>query len=570
MRKQRRANHYVDESTNGVLSSGTYDEFMEASSEEEPYPGRTNRLTWRGEPSATFADWTIVVVTNELQSYTHHVHRSIICHGSRSSGYFRRAIANSAEKQNQQRSNKSLLPSTKVELDQRDVKNFPLMLDFIYSSPRNEHSSNGTVVTANSTLSFSSSNEDMSGSIVGDGIINAGNVVSLRHLAKVFEVESLSLAANKYIQKDLSVETVLRYLVSAHEYHDKRLFQSASRLCVDNFTQLDQREISKLPFHIFRILVRSFESFNDDDRDTSLFLSEAVCRFLEKNRAFATSEILIELSDTLFMPYIAPEAAIGFTAIIKSLEPDDAKAHWDALVRLCRRCAQTVVQEYGWSDFAVDGAVNEYLGHSVAVRSEVNCVDSLLFATSFAAALSQAQADYDDVASSQTALESMLATLYKTIDVLEKANDRKDRYMATQDAAIADSRHRVSSLECEVRDLKKQLQLQKQLTTRLQWQSSVTPKIANASSGGVPTRSLNNTPKRPGTPGTRTRTPPRPHHRQNTPAKRLELSSYQSEDPAIRDLISPSSMQTEIRGRSTKPVTGSFDSLEQMRSTSLA
>jgi hypothetical protein len=42
-------------------------------------------LTWRGDPSETMSDWTIVIVTNELQTITYHVHKSVLCYGPRQS-----------------------------------------------------------------------------------------------------------------------------------------------------------------------------------------------------------------------------------------------------------------------------------------------------------------------------------------------------------------------------------------------------------------------------------------------------------------------------------------------------
>ena len=620
MKKHQLSQHNGMESPLAIQASGTFDEMME--SDGVAYTDRSKRLTWRGDPSATLADFTIVVVTNELQSYTHHVHRSVLCFGGRNSGFFRRVVPKAIDKQNH-RSNKNMLPSTKVELDQRDVRNFPVLLDFMYSTSNVGISSNGTIATANSTMSFTSSTDDMSNqSAAGEGLINAGNAVSLRHLARIFEVESLTLAVTRFIQKDLNVENALRYLVSANEYQDARLFQSANRLCLDNFTQLDKKDLTKLPYPTFRILVRSFESIKEDDKNTSFFLSEVVCRYLEKNRNIVTAAILLELTDNLLVPYIAPEAAIGFTAIIKSLKPEDAKTKWDPLVRLCRRCAETVVKEYGWSDFAVDGAMNEYLGHSVSLHSEVNCVDSLLFATSFAAALAQAQGDYGEVQSSQSALEGMLGMLSQTVDLLEKANERKDRYMSKQDETIAESRKRENYLENEVRELKQQLEVQKQLVSQAQQAAatatatavsavrssspstrshtssgtSLSPSVRTAPPSSALYSNNSTTPPRsarsprsprvrqPGTPRHNNRTPKsnnktsRPVKTMTQSTKHLETTvglmnhAMNSEDPAIRDLVSPSSMLTQIRGRNTKTVTphnlNTMD-LELMRSTSL-
>jgi hypothetical protein len=69
---------------------------------------------------------------------------------------------------------------------------------------------------------------------------------------------------------------------------------------------------------------------------------------------------------------------------------NETEAHWTELVELAQHCAKAVVQEYGWNDFSVTAAVDEYLGTRERDPQSV-ADDSLLFATSFAATLEQAQ-----------------------------------------------------------------------------------------------------------------------------------------------------------------------------------
>jgi hypothetical protein len=171
---------------------------------------------------------------------------------------------------------------------------------------------------------------------------------------------------------------------------------------------------------------------------------------LEKNPGALDSSLLLELTDPLLMPCIASEAAIGFTALIKELKIEDSRNHWVGITSLSRRCAKAVVEEYGWNDFSVNAAVDEYLGNIRPEMKEFTEIDSLLFATSFAAALERAQDDYEDIMVGQEHLENLVETLGKSVTVLEQHNDMKEKYMRKQQAAIEDAERQILDLKDEI------------------------------------------------------------------------------------------------------------------------
>jgi hypothetical protein len=434
-------------------------------------------LTWRGDPSETLSDWTIVIVTNELQTLTYHVHKNVLCYGPRQSKYFARLVMNhqslnksssSSSSSSHKKGKNKKKRSTKVELDQRDANNFPILLDFMYA-PCSYNNCSGTVATACSTAastitspSLLTAPSDDSSLVLGEDI-TYHNAVTLRHLARRFEIDSLMLAVNKFIQRDLNLKTGPKYLAQASEYKDERLLESAQRLCTDNFEQLDVKALVSLPVHIFRGLIKSLENYEEDDNNLSQFMSEVVCRYLEKHPKRLSAELLLELTDSLLMPYIASEAAIGFTALIKQVDANETAAHWSELVDLSRRCARAVVQEYGWSDFSVTAAVDEYLGNARdGPAHEVSRTDSLLFATSFAAALEQAQDDYEAVVVEQEQLEEMVNTLFQSVALLEESNTKKDEHLSKQQRAIEEAKKQILKLKNQVGSIKKHQQGRRQ------------------------------------------------------------------------------------------------------------
>ena len=415
-------------------------------------------LTWRGDPTDTHSDWTIVVVTTELETTTYHVHKSVLCFGPRQSKYFSRIILNHKPKHGKE---SAQTPTIKVDLDQRDAQNFETLLDYVYAPSAHMLSNNdATVLTAASTLTSPSlftvpTSDDDGSCLQEDEFITTRTAVSLRYLARRFEVDSFILAVNRFIQKDLNFSTGPVYLTKGWEYNDVRLVASAQRLCAENFEHLDVKALTKLPIHLFRVIVKSLESFDSENQELSMFLSEVVCRYLEKNQKELSADVLLELTDPMLMPYIASEPAIGFTSLVKNLESQEATKHWDKLALLCRRCAKAVVREYGWSDFSVNAAVDEYLGNSSS-NKRVSRVDSLLFATSFAAALEQAQDDYELLSVEQEQMETTVRALHNSISLMEELNDRKDSYMTKQQQVMDDAKRQILELRQQLHDIKEQ------------------------------------------------------------------------------------------------------------------
>jgi hypothetical protein len=491
-------------------------------------------------------------------------------------------------------------PSIKVELDQRDAQNFETLLDFIYAPAAqqmmNLASNDGSILTAASTLTSpslfslpqSSSHRDEDGSQLfppserampaahtasrPEEYVKTSSAVSLRYLARKFQVDTLILHVNRFIQRDMSFKTGPFYLTQGWEYGDERLVTSAQRLCAENFTQLDVEALVRLPPHLFRVVAKSLETFEcrDDDkhREMSEFLSNVVYRYMDSNYDPQTlpADVLLELTDPILMPYIASDSAIGFTALVKKLESSEASKHWDGLASLCRRCARAVVQEYGWNDFSVSAAVEEYLGNSQS-HKRVSKVDSLLFATSFAAALEQAQDDFEDFMLEQERLEQTIKILHNSITAMEDMNDRKNSYISKQQEVIDDAKRQILQLKQQVTAIRKAQQHQ-QLQRGRGGAGGASPPVLPSSSQQHPQASVYTPPQvKPPPPVISTSSPQEPsasQHRVNVmdpsneaAEQQQQLSSHMPSTPKqqqqqprsftteeiVRDLISPSEVE---------------------------
>lgn len=425
----------------GLGSCGLGESYFSADGDDDVSKAdRAPALSWRGDPLTTHSDWTIIVVTSEFDSRTYHVHKSILSVGPRSSKYFARLFLEEGHLYNQSQ-------TTRIELDEQDADSFPLFLDFMYNT--------GADADDEESLSL----------IVGEDFTTS-NAVSLRHLARVFDCEGLMLAVNKFIQKDLSLKTGPLYLSQAYLYQDERLVESAKRLCIENFMHLETRSIVRLPLVLFRSIMtaviersKSSVDFNSEYEDAlSYQLSEVVCQYFEKHPDRLSVELLLELTNESIMPRIASEPAIGFTALARDLNPKDlppSSDEWRGLVALCRRCAQAVVGEYGWKDFNVTSALEEYLYGPCSQNHGSNKVDSLLFATSFAAALEKAQEDFQSLNKGSYASKKQVSCLQKENADLDQENrimkEEIDRYKLV----LADTKEELLLLKQQVKELKR-------------------------------------------------------------------------------------------------------------------
>jgi hypothetical protein len=151
-----------------------------------------------------------------------------------------------------------------------------------------------------------------------------------------------------------------------------------------------------------------------------------------------------------------------------------------------------VVQEYGWGDFSVSAAVEEFLGKSLpdrsqkasaAERSRMAAIDSLLFATSFAAALEQAQDDYEEINLAHDDLDAMVSLLHTSATQWEAMCHKQDQYIKRQKAALREA-HRTNSLLRQELDAMRRQQQQQQQQQRYQQDShqghSIDPLSANS------------------------------------------------------------------------------------------
>ena len=122
--------------------------------------------------------------------------------------------------------------------------------------------------------------------------------------------------------------------------------------------------------------------------------------------------------------------------------------------------AKSVLEEYGWSDFSVNAALDEYLGKMKDSENKDSSVDSLLFATSFAAALQQAQDDYEEVHIEQERLQSLVEILQQSLSTIERVIAKREEHADKQQQALVSANETIAKLKAEIGEIRRQ-QLQR-------------------------------------------------------------------------------------------------------------
>jgi peptidoglycan hydrolase CwlO-like protein len=157
------------------------------------------------------------------------------------------------------------------------------------------------------------------------------------------------------------------------------------------------------------------------------------------------------------MPRRASEPAIGFTAIARELDSTKVPAEsdeWKGLVTMCKRCSEAVVSEYGWKDFNVASALDEYV-YGPCGSAESGKMDSLLFATSFAAALQKAQMDFKSLNSGSSRVKEQVDDLQKDNDDLLSLKKRLKHDVDKHRRELDYTKEELLMMKQELKNLKK-------------------------------------------------------------------------------------------------------------------
>jgi BTB/POZ domain len=253
-------------------------------------------LTWRGSPSTTLSDCTLVLTNNESEGEkaTYHVHRAVLGASDRRCLFFMKAS----------QKNVSQIDICFEFKAAQDV--FPVMLDYVY---------------------------------FGDLHIHTENAEALRHLSEFLQCRPLRQAVNKFIENDFSISTAIHYVCETSHFHDHALLEVTIRETAKLFGKIDLAAFTVLPPDLFAAIVSNKHMQCDDQEEK---LSQTIQHYFYANPRHLSAKLLVHL--TSLIPSIKPTEARGFLELVERLDPppiSDAKA-WADLTPLCIHCSNAI------------------------------------------------------------------------------------------------------------------------------------------------------------------------------------------------------------------------------------
>lgn len=364
-------------------------------------------LSWRGDPSSNWSDWTIVITSGEAAIHTYHVHRNILAAGPRRCEYFRTLFSTQVGVKEQQDN------TSRIPLWEEDAAVFPEMLDFLYCE---------------GTLN-----------------VSVDNVVALRSVARYFQCRELMRHVNEFVRQDLTMETAVLYLRNAFQRDDK-LERACLKLICENIYNVPVHSMDTLPTELFQSIVCCQDDIKEEHHK---FVSMHVKSFLDVNPDVLSAKLLNELTDHLVE--IDASVAHGFLEVIGGLahpkDDEDEHESWLALDRLSRACATALAS--GWKD--LDTSINgmeRFLDTEGDYRGSGRCVVPLL-----EACLEKAQLDYkqakeecDTLKQQNQVLTRKVSSLMSQVSAVETLGDRLRAFRIVDvDAFDSDSSSDISS-----------------------------------------------------------------------------------------------------------------------------
>ena len=174
--------------------AGIYDTFGESIEDDVQ--------SWRLEPSVSYSDWTIRVKhSNSNKIDTYHIHKHVLAVGPYRSVFFSDIFfSKDATKASKQ--------TTTLELNCEAAAVVPEMLDFLYSCDHELE-------------------------------ISTETCVALRFLARTFKIWMLNKEILDFIEDDMSIENLIRYVEDSDSFLDEVVTELAIHFCATNISTID-------------------------------------------------------------------------------------------------------------------------------------------------------------------------------------------------------------------------------------------------------------------------------------------------------------------------------------------
>eukprot|EP00934_Nitzschia_sp_Nitz4_P007997 Nitzschia sp. Nitz4//scaffold124_size66437//50334//51704//NITZ4_006118-RA/size66437-processed-gene-0.91-mRNA-1//1//CDS//3329534573//7987//frame0 len=304
----------------------------------KPKTNSKNSLSWRSDPTTSFSDWKIEVVSvvdgTPEAAQVYHCHSNVLAWGPRKSSVFEKLFEERLNKRQQ-------TSKTQIQLSQNLADAFPMLLDFMYcerSMP-----------------------------------LSADLICNLYVLADRFDVDMLKHALQTFVERSLSFDQSVEFLSHARNHEHKEVIEKLvmftnSKLC-GYLAQSPEDAIKISPELLAHILQkraqvikvlkgedpRKFSGEWELDRSRRISVVIAECCyhavFVQPGSKRLSRETFEQLVASKYLPALAGRAALKILQINASLQDqkggeDNSYSKEMRMTSLDSRCIKALVSEW--------------------------------------------------------------------------------------------------------------------------------------------------------------------------------------------------------------------------------
>ena len=264
-------------------------------------------LSWRLDPSISMSDWTVTVVSRSSKIVEHYyVHKNMLAVGKRKSEYFVDTFRQHYKSGSKSNVTEIIVPDQAAQL-------MPMLLDYIYLD----------------VAALSLSSETAS---------------SLRYLSQFFGIKVLFERVMKFIQKDLSLKSLVSYYKSSVALADRKILGITARHCARNIHLVDAAHplletIDPEFFH--KVLSNPLLA-----PDKSAHISLLVAKYCQMHKDRLKGTLFVNLTNPEFLPKIHHSAALTLLSMEADLVVATSLMSYMTLSSLQERCVNGLASNW--------------------------------------------------------------------------------------------------------------------------------------------------------------------------------------------------------------------------------
>jgi hypothetical protein len=283
--------------------------------DEEGPPQEEHLLDWRLDPMESHSDWILQAVVPEGETTNYHVHKAVLCVGSRKSEFLETQLY---QKHQQPADTTTSTTATRLTLHPLAAKAFSALLDYMYQKPLH---------------------------------ITTDTATALHDLADQLEIKRLRWEARQFWQSDLDVTNYLLYYEHAAAFGDEKIQNAVAHLVasqLDQTTDIVKHASAQFWYQLLLVIKEraARDNNNSIEPELSLQLSNLTATVLERNYP-VSADMFNKLTNEIFLPVIHPNVAV-FCLQMERRIVFEKLVNEDGLSNLQTRCVAALATV--WND----------------------------------------------------------------------------------------------------------------------------------------------------------------------------------------------------------------------------